>query len=366
MRGTISPQGAMFSYVSLEDRVPQNHPLRKLRLLVDAVLGSMDAQFAAVYSPIGRPSIPPEQLLKASLLQILFTIRSERLLVESLDFNLLYRWFVGLSIDERVWDHSTFSQNRERLFNEGLAREFFDRVRHLAEWGLLTSSEHFSVDGTLIEAWASHKSFRPKASEGGDDPPPPSEGGRNPDVDFKGQRRLNDTHQSTTDPQARMYRKSQGQEAKLAYMSHVLMENRNGLIVDVQTTEANGKAERQAALTMITRTCRPRSTVGADKGYDDAAFVGACRVAKIRPHVAAKCTGSAIDGRTTRHAGYTVSLRVRKRIEEAFGWLKTVAGLRKSKLIGLEKLAGHALLCFATYNLVRIGSLSGWWDAHHV
>ena len=360
MRGQTSTQSAMFSYVSLEERIPASHPLRKFRVLVDAVLASMDAEFDAIYARVGRPSVPPERLLKALLLQILFSIRSERLLVESLDYNLLYRWFVGLGIDDGVWDHSTFSQNRDRLFNEGLARIFFERVKMLAQWGRLTSSEHFSVDGTLIEAWASHKSFKPRDGSG-----PPSGPGRNPEVDFKGQRRINDTHASTTDPDAQLFRKSQGAEARLAHMSHILMENRNGLVVDVDTTPANGTAEREAALRMIRRQCRRGATVGADKGYDTRDFVTGCRSAGVTPHVAAKRTGSALDGRTTRHAGYKTSLKVRKRIEEAFGWLKTVGGLRKTKLIGREKLAGQALLCFATYNLVRIGSISGWWDAKH-
>jgi transposase len=360
MRGTADPQGAMFSYVSLETRIRASHPLRKLRLLVDAVLGSMNAEFDAIYARSGRPSVPPERLLKALLLQILFSIRSERLLVESLDYNLLYRWFVGLSLDEPVWDHSTFSQNRERLFNEGLARVFFERVRMLAQWGTLTSNEHFSVDGTLIDAWASHKSFRPRDGSG-----PPSAPGRDPQVDFKGQRRINDTHASTSDPDARLFRKSPGHGARLVHMTHVLMENRNGLIVDVDTTPATGTAEREAALRMIRRRCRRGATVGADKAYDTRDFVRGCRKAGVTPHVAAKRQGSALDGRTTRHAGYAMSLKVRKRIEEAFGWLKTVGGLRKTKLIGRVKLAGQALLCFATYNLVRIGSLWGWWDAKH-
>lgn len=350
----------MFSYVSLEDRVPATHPLRKLRGLVDILLTTMSTDFDAIYSRTGRPSVPPERLLKALLLQILFSIRSERLLVESIDYNLLFRWFVGMSIDEPVWDHSTFSQNRERLFNEDLARTFFERVKLLADWGKLTSSEHFSVDGTLIEAWASHKSFRPK--DGGD---PPSDGGRNPDTDYKGQRRSNDTHESSTDPEARLARKSQGSESKLAHMGHVLMENRNGLVVDVEVSEANGTAERETALEMIRRNCRRGATVGADKGYDTKDFVKGCRDAGVTPHVASKKAKSAIDRRTTRHAAYALSMKVRKRIEESFGWMKTVGGLRKTKLIGRTKLAGQALICFATYNLIRIGSLGGWWDAQH-
>lgn len=360
MRGNLSHQSAMFSYVSLEERIPKHHPLRKLRLIVDTILATMDKEFEAAYAQTGRPSVPPERLLKAMLLQILFTLRSERLLVESIDYNLLYRWFVGLSIDEPVWDHSTFSQNRERLFNEGLARVFFERVKALADWKRLTSSEHFSVDGTLIDAWASHKSFRPKDGDGS------SGTGRNPEVDFKGQPRANDTHASTTDPDARLFKKSEGTASRLCHMSHLLMENRNGLVVDVATTEANGKAERQAALKLLGKHAKRGATVGADKGYDTANFVAGCRKLGVTPHVARKKTGSAIDGRTTRHTGYQVSLKARKRIEEAFGWLKTVGGLRKTRLIGQAKLAGQALLCFATYNLIRLGSLSGWWDAQHV
>ena len=362
MRGTSNPQSNLFSYISLEDRIPASHPLRKLRVLVDAVLASMDEEFDAVYAKEGRPSVPPERLLKASLLQVLFSIRSERLLVEAIDFNLLYRWFVGLSLDERVWDHSTFSQNRDRLFNEGLARVFFERVKMLADWKRLTSDEHFSVDGTLIEAWASHKSFR--RSDGGDDEPPGG-GGRNAERDFRGETRSNETHRSTTDPEARLSRKSPGAEAKLAHMNHVLMENRNGLIVDVETTESNGRAEREAALRMIRRSCSRGGTVGADRGYDTREFVSGCRKLGVAPHVARKRQHSAIDGRVARGKAYRASLKVRKRIEEAFGWLKTVGGLRKTKLIGRAKLAGHSLLCFAAYNLIRIGGLSGWRDARH-
>ena len=360
MRGIQNFQGAMFSYISLEERVPKQHPLRKLRSMVDALLATICTDFEAVYSKVGRPSVPPEMLLKALLLQILFSVRSERLLVEAIDYNLLYRWFVGLNLEDRVWDHSTFSANRERLFNEGLARVFFDRVKHTAGWARLTSDEHFSVDGTLIDAWASHKSFKRR------DDGSPSPEGRNPEVDFKGETRSNDTHQSTTDPQARLYRKARGDKSRLCHMGHVLMENRNGLVVDVAITPATGTAEREAALEMLQRSVMKKgATVGADKGYDCKAFVKGCRKLRITPHVASKAKGSAIDGRTTRHEGYRTSLKVRKRIEEAFGWLKTVGGLAKTKLIGHAKLAGQALLCFATYNLVRMGSLGGWWDAHH-
>lgn len=290
------------------------------------------------------------------LLQILFTIRSERLLVESIDYNLFYRWFVGLAIDDPVWDHSTFSQNRDRLFNEGLARVFFERAKALADWKRLTSTEHFSVDGTLIDAWASHKGFRSKNDDGS------SDSGHNPEINFKGQPRANETHASTTDPDARLYKKSEGTATRL---SHLLMENCNGLEVDVATTVANGKAERQAALKLLAKHAKRSATVGADKGYDTAGFVAGCRKLGVTRHVARKKSGSAIDGRTTRQAGYQTSLKVRKRIEEAFGWLKTVGGLRKTRLIGQAKLAGQALLCFATYNLVRMGSLSGWWNAQH-
>lgn len=350
----------MFSTISLEERVLPKHPLRKLRAVVDALLATMNSEFEAVYARRGRPSVPSEMLLKALLLQILFSIRSERLLVEAIDDNLLYRWFVGLNIEDKVWDHSTFSANRERLFNEDLARVFFERVKHTAEWTRLTSDEHFSVDGTLIDAWASHKRFRPKGEDGSSGP------GRNPEVDFKGEPRANDTHASTTDPDARLYKKSPGTASRLCHMSHVLMENRNGLVVDVATTQANGKAERQAALKRLAKHAKRGATVGADKDDDTADFVAGCRKLGVTPHVARKKTGSAIDGRTTRHAGYRTSLKIRKRIEEAFGWLKTVGGLRKTRLIGQAKLAGQTLLCFATYNLVRMGSLADWCNAQHV
>ena len=355
----------MFSYISLEERVPQAHPLRKLRELVDALLSSMNAEFEAVYARRGRPSVPPEMLLKALLLQILFSIRSERLLVEAIDYNLLYRWFVGLNIEDKVWDHSTFSANRERLFNEDLARVFFERVQYTAKWAKLTSDEHFSVDGTLIEAWASHKSFKRKDASGRDDGASPQ--GRNPEVDFKGEIAGNDTHESTTDADARLYKKANGDKSRLCHMAHILMENRNGLIVDVQVSHASGAAEWQAALKMLERQKRKarRLTVGADKGYDCKAFVKGCRQLGMTPHVAARAKHSAIDGRTQRHEGDKTSLRIRKRIEEAFGWIKTVGGLAKTKLIGHAKLTGQVLMCFATYNLVRMGSIGGWWDAHH-
>ena len=361
MRGNQDFQGAMFSYISLEERVPQAHPLRKLRAVVDALLATMNREFEAVYARRGRPSVPPEMLLKALLLQILFSIRSERQLVEAINYNLLYRWFVGLNIEDKVWDHSTFSANRERLFNEDLARAFFERVKLSAQWSRLASDEHFSVDGTLIEAWASHKSFKRKDDDGGTPP------GRNPEVDFKGQERCNDTHVSSTDADARLFKKSQGDKSRLCHMGHILMENRNGLIVDVEISHASGTAEREAALTMLERRSNrnKRATVGADKGYDAKTFIKGCRKLRVTPHVAAKDKHSAVDGRIQRHDGYKASQKVRKRIEEAFGWAKTVGGMAKTKLIGQAKLTGQALLCFASYNLVRMGSISGWWDAHH-
>ena len=359
MRGEDIRQDQLFSYVSTDARIPANHPLRKLRAVVNAILSSMDDQFAPLYALTGRPSIPPEQLVRALLLQILYTVRSERQLMEQMDYNLLYRWFVGLTMDEPVWDASTFSANRERLLNQDMAREFFSRVLALAQWRGLTSDEHFSVDGTLIQAWASHKSFKPK--DGGD--PPPGSGGRNAEVDFKGEKRSNATHASTTDPDAKLYRKSDAAPAILGYLAHGLMENRSGLIVDVETTPASGTAERDAAVTMLGRTVRQaNATVGADKGYDTRDFVARVRARGVRPHVAQNTTHrrSAIDARTTRHPGYAVSLRKRKQIEEAFGWIKTVGGMRKTRFIGQARVAAQSLFTFAAYNLVRLGTLLGW------
>jgi transposase len=353
MRGPDQTQDGIFSYVPLEERIPADHPLRRLRVVVDGILSSMSPLFSERYSRTGRPSIAPERLLRALLLQILFTIRSERQLVEQIHFNLLFRWFVGLGMDERVWERTVFSVNRERLFTEDLAREFFNRVLHVAEWKGLVSDEHFSVDGSLIEAWAGHKSFVRK--DGGS---PPAGPGRNPKVDFHGEARSNATHASTTDPQARLYKKSKFTESKLRYITHALSENRNGLVVDVETTLATGTAEREAAITMIDRTIRTEgATVGADKGYDVESFVEALRHRKVKAHVARKTTGSAVDGRTARGKSYAISLRKRKRIEECFGWIKTIGGLRKTRHIGLRRLAGQALLTFAGYNLVRLMNL---------
>ena len=357
MRSQDVTQSLMFSYRSLEERIPAGHPLRKLRILVDAILGSMNAEFSAAYAKTGRPSIAPERLLRASLLQVLFSVRSERQLVQHLEYNLLYRWFVGLNMDEAVWNHSSFTTNRERLFNEPMARQFFEQVLALAQWKGLVSSEHFSVDGTLIEAWASMKRFVPRDGSGR----PPEGGGRNPTVDFKGEKRSNETHHSETDPDARLYRKSKGDKSQLCYMGHALMENRNGLVVDAETTHATGTAEREAAKRMAARSIKKcGATLGADKGYDVAEFVEALRAQKITPHVAAKDKGSAIDGRTTRHAGYKVSIRKRKLVEEVFGWAKTVGGLRKTCLRGLEKVKAQTLMNFAAYNLTRMATIFGW------
>lgn len=352
MRGLEKRQNALFSYVSLEDRVPRDHPLRKLRVLVNGILASMNTLLEERYSHTSRPSIPPEQLLRALLLQILFTVRSERQLMEQLDYNLLYRWFIGLGVDDPVWDRTVFSINRDRLLGTDLAREFFNRVLYLAEWQGFVSDEHFSVDGTLIEAWASHKSFVRKDGDGPEPPP-----GRNPEIDFKGEKRGNATHQSSTDPESRLYKKGEFTEAKLRFMAHALSENRNGLVVDVETTQANGRAEWDAAEAMVSRSVKAGATVGADKGYDTQDFVGRMKRLGVKAHVARKTTGSAVDGRTARGKGYAMSLRRRKMIEEAFGWIKTVGGLRKTRHIGLAKLAGQALFTFAAYNLTRLLNL---------
>lgn len=357
MRSPDVTQSAIFSYRTLEQRIPQTHPLRKLREMVDDILGSMHAEFEVLYSHSGRPSIAPERLLRASLIQTLYSIRSERQLVQHLDFNLLYRWFVGLDMDDPVWDHSVFSKNRERLLNEAVARSFFGKVLVLAEWQGLVSGEHFTVDGTLIEAWASLKSFVPRDGSG----TPPPDGGKNPTVDFKGERRSNDTHASTTDPEARLYKKAEGEKSRLCYLGHALMENRNALAVDVETTPASGTAEREAAKTMVARTVTGQAaTLGADKGYDVAEFVAAMRERHVTPHVAQKKSGSAIDGRTTRHAGYALSLKKRKLVEEIFGWAKTVGGLRKTRFIGLAKVAAQTVFTFAAYNLTRMATIFGW------
>jgi transposase len=356
MRGDDVQQQAMFSYLSPEARVPQAHPLRSIRKMVNQALTELSGEFQAMYSREGRPSIPPEKLLRALLLQVLYTIRSERLLMEQLDYNLLFRWFVGLSMDDQVWDHSVFSKNQERFLRSDLAAAFFGRIKDQAIQAGLLSDEHFTVDGTLIEAWASMKSFRPK-----DTPPPDSGAGRNPEVDFHGERRLNQTHASTTDPEARLFRKGKGKEAKLCFMGHVLMENRHGLIVSPRLTAATGAAERETAVRLIEAIPGRRPiTVGSDKGYDTREFVQSLRALKAVPHVAQNCTGrnSAIDGRTTRHPGYVISQRLRKRVEEIFGWMKTVGNLRKTRHRGEERVGWAFTLTAATYNLVRIRNLT--------
>ena len=356
MRGNDAVSGKLFSYVNLEKRVPADHPLRVIRDIVNATLSAMSAEFDALYSPFGRESIPPERLLRALLLQAFYTIRSERQLVERIDFDLLFRWFVGLGMDDPVWDATTFTKNRDRLLAGEIATRFLAVVLAQPKVKALLSDEHFSVDGTLLEAWASTKSFRPK-----DGSAPPPDPGRNGEQDFHGQKRSNETHASTTDPDARLYRKGQGKEAKLCFMGHALMENRNGLIVGATATRASGHAERLAAQHLIEpHADRPqRITVGGDKGFDTQDFVAEMREINVTPHVAQNDNGrrSAIDGRTTRHPGYAVSLRIRKRIEEAFGWAKTVAGLRKARHRGLPKIDWQFTFAMAAYNLVRLPKL---------
>ena len=354
MRGADDQSDFLFSYVSPEHRVPADHPLRPIRKMTDAALERLSGRFETMYSELGRPSIPPEQLLRALLLQYLYSVRSERLLIEQLDYNLLFRWFVGLGLDEPIWDHSTFSKNRDRLLAGDVGTAFFDAVLAEARTHRLLSDEHFTVDGTLLEAWASHKSFRPKdtADRPPDDP-------SNPTVNFRGERRKNDTHQSTTDPEARLYKKGVGRPAQLAYLGHVLMENRSGLVVDTRVTPADGYGERDAALVMIADRSGGRVTLGGDKGYDYPEFVAALRQIEVTPHVAQNTTNrrSAIDARTTRHAGYAISQRRRKRVEEAFGWMKTIGLLRKLRHRGGPKVDWIFRFTAAAYNLIRIRNL---------
>jgi transposase len=367
MRGGDERSGSLFSYVDLEARVGKDHALRTIRGVVNEALATLSGEFSALYSQSGRPSIPPEKLLRAMLLQAFYSIRSERQLMERLEFDLLFRWFVGIGVDDEAWDHSTFSKNRERLLEGDIAAKLLSAVLSQPRVKRLLSTDHFSVDGTLIEAWASMKSFRPKnlssdedTSNGSGEPPTPG-GGRNREADFHGQRRSNETHVSTTDPQARLYRKGPGKEAKLCFMGHALMENRNGLVVDACLTEANGHAERIAALHMIEpRADRPRPiTLGADKAYDAEDFVNELRSMNATPHVAQNTNGrsSAIDGRTTRHAGYPLSQRIRKRIEEAFGWIKTIAGQERTRFRGRERVGWAFTFAAAAYNLARLPKL---------
>ena len=355
MRGSDQRSGSLFSYVDLEDRVRGDHPLRTIREIANAALGALSGEFEAIYAAgVGRPSIPPERLLRALLLQAFYGVRSERQIMERLEYDLLFRWFVGLGVDDPAWDPTTFGKNRDRLLAGDVARKFLAAIVAHPKVKRLLSTEHFSVDGTLIEAWASTKSFRPK--DGSGDPPEP---GRNGERDFHGEAPSNATHQSTTDPEARLYRKGAGREARLCFMGHALMENRNGLVVDGCLTQATGHAERTAALHMIEpRAARaPRGPQGAAKGYDAQDFVNELRTMNVAPHVAAKAKGSAIDGRTTCRAGYKTSQIIRKRIEEVFGWTKSAAGLRKTRHRGLDRVGWQFTFTLAAYNLIRLPKL---------
>jgi transposase len=356
MRGGDVRTDGLFSYVSCEGRVPRDHPLRRILPLVDAALTDLSAEFAKLYAPIGRPSIPPEKLLRALLLQAFYSVRSERQLMEQLNYNLLFRWFTGLGIDDPIWDVTVFTKNRDRLLRGDIAAKFFQAVLGQPEVKALLSEEHFTVDGTLIEAWASMKSFKPKDAA---DDEPPAGGGRNAERDFHGEKRTNATHASTTDPDARLIRRGCGKEAKLCHMGHLLMENQSGLLVDAMLTTATGTAERAAAEAMLAgQTGRHRATLGADQGYDAADFVAAVRALNVTPHIAQNTSRrSAIDGRTTRHPGYALSQRIRKRIEEAFGWMKTTGGFRKTRHRGTARVGWLFTLTAAACNLVRLPKL---------
>lgn len=353
MRGTDQDQSSMFSYVSSESRIPADHPLRATREMTNRALGQLDRKFRKLYSQTGRPSVPPEQLLRALLIQVLYSIRSERMLMEQLEYNLLFRWFVGLEMDDRVWDVTVFTKNRDRLLGGDVAEAFFQAVLAEARESGLLSDEHFTVDGTLIEAWASHKSFRPK-DEGDEDGP------RATERDFHGERRKNDTHASTTDPESRLFKKGRGKEAKLCFMGHVLTENRNGLVVASEVTLATGTAEREASVRMLERIERSRrSTLGGDKNYDTADHVKALRKLGVTPHVAQndKNRRSAIDGRTTQHAGYAISQLKRKCVEQVFGWGKEIGPTRKSKHRGADRVDWMFRFTQAAYNLTRMRKL---------
>jgi transposase len=357
MRGIDHQQGHVFSYLSPEERVRKDHPLRAVRAMTEEILRSMSPLFDAMYARCGRPSIPPEKLLRAQLLQMFYSVRSERLLMEEIDYSMLFRWFVGLNLDEEVWDATTFTKNRDRLLEADVAKEFLNKVVEGARVAGLTSDEHFTVDGTLLEAWASLKSFQPKDQKSTTPPDDPG----NPTVNFHGERRSNQTHASKTDPDAQLARKGPGKEAKLSYSGNLLVENRNGLIVNAELLEANGRAERDAALLMLEQIPGvQRVTAGADKGYDTAEFVAECRHLGVTPHVArntGRRGGSAIDTRTTRHPGYAASQRKRKRIEECFGWLKDIALLRKLRHRGLPKVGWIFTFAAAAYNLLRMRNL---------
>lgn len=355
MRGADTRQEGLFSYVSPESRIPDHHPLRAIRRLTDEALTALSADFKAAYSPMGRPSIAPEKLIRALLLQVFYTVRSERLLMEQLDYNLLFRWFVGLSVDEPVWVPTVFTHNRERLLEAEIVHRLFAEVVARAKASGLTSDEHFSVDGSLIEAWASMKSFRPK-----DEPPPKGGSGRNAAVDFRGETRSNDTHESTTDPDCRLYKKAPGQAAKLCHLGHLLMENRNGFIVDTTVTPPSGNAEREAAVHLAgDLPGERRKTLGGDKGYDTAACVQELRAIGVTPHLAQNDTNrkSALDARTTRHPGYAVSLRIRKLIETRFGWMKVIGAMRKTKRRGTRQVDEQFRLNAAAFNLLHLANL---------
>jgi transposase len=356
MRGQDHQQSDMFSYLSPEARVRAEHPLRSMRAMADQALKEMSERFDEMYAKTGRPSIPPEKLLRAQLSQMLYSVRSERLLMEEIDYSVLFRWFVGMNLDEAVWDVTVFTKNRDRLLDGDVAREFLCKVVSQAQRKGLTSDEHFTVDGTLIEAWASVKSFQRRDQKH----TPPDDPG-NPTVNFHGESRSNDTHESKTDPDAMLARKGTGREAKLSYNGNLLVENRNGLIVTTELFQAKGTAERDAALVMLEEiTGQHRVTVGADKGYDTADFVAECRHLNVTPHVAQndkRRGGSAVDARTTRHAGYAISQRKRKRIEESFGWLKTIALMRKVRHRGIHKVGWVFTFAAAAYNLVRMRNL---------
>jgi len=360
MRGEDIQQEELFSYGGLEDRIPASHPLRPIRAMVDEALKQMSARFDEIYGSEGRRSIPPERLLRALLLQMLYSVRSERMLMEQLEYNLLFRWFVGLSANEPVWHPTVFTKNRDRLLEGAVSEDFFTFIVAQARQRKLLSDEHFTVDGTLIEAWAGQKSFQRKNSD--DDPlnPPPLDRGSNPTVNWHKQTRSNETHESITDSMARLYKKTRGAEARLGYLGHVLTENRNGLVVDVRLTQAGGTAERDAALAMLGNKPRwKRATLGGDRGYDTRGFVAATRDLKVTPHVAQNDSNrrSAIDNRTTRHEGYAISQVKRKRVEEVFGWMKTVAMQRKTRFRGLDRVGWMFTFAAAAYNLVRMRNL---------
>lgn len=359
MRGSDGMQEALFTLAKLEDFVPSDHPLRPIRLLVNEALGRLNGLFNTIYADSGRASIAPEKLLRAMLIQVFFSVRSERQLMEQVRYNLLYRWFIGLAIDDEVWDHSTFSKNRDRLIEHAVVESFFTEVMTLADKRALLSKDHFSVDGTLIQAWASHKSFVPK--DGSRDDANGGGGGRNAQADWKGKPRSNDTHASTTDPDARLFRKSHNTAAVMAFQGHVLMENRSGLVVGAVVTHADGLGERAAAVSMLdTLPGAHPKTLAADKAYDTRDFIDACRQRRVTPHVASNDTrngGSAIDGRTTRHAGYAISQTIRKRIEEHFGWGKTIGHIRQTVYRGLERVDQHFKLTMTASNIVRMARI---------